>query len=95
MGLYKVSPNVNLREIKDEGEALIFDVRGNPTLPIRAGELVHLFHCQPIMGRIRSLPGICSQELPVVTHEGAELFMKPTSRRLTSHYTPCVCSSVT
>ena len=29
-----------LREIKAEGEALIFDVRGNPTLPIKLGELV-------------------------------------------------------
>ena len=47
------------------------------------------------MGRIRSLPGICSQELPVITNEGNELFMKPTSRRLTIHYTPRVCSSET
>ena len=84
-----------LREIKAEGEALIFYVRGNPTLPIKSGELVYLFHCQPVMGRIRSLPGICSQELPVITNEGNELFMKPTSRRLTIHYTPRVCSSVT
>ena len=86
---------LQLREIKAEGEALIFDVRGNPTLPIKSGELVYLFHCQPVMGRIRSLPGICSQELPVITNEGNELFMKPTSRRLTIHYTPRVCSSVT
>jgi hypothetical protein len=47
------------------------------------------------MGRIRSLPGICSQELPVITDTGVKLFMKPTSRRLTTHYTPRVCSSVT
>ena len=47
---YKICENnrqlliTQLREIKEEGEALIFDVRGNPTLPIRAGEIVYLFH---------------------------------------------------
>jgi hypothetical protein len=84
-----------LREIKTEGEALIFDVKGNPTLPIKSGELVYLFHCQPTMGRIRSLPDICYQEIPVITDKGVELLMKPTSRRITTHYTPRVCSSVT
>ena len=84
-----------LRDIKSEGESLIFDTRGNPTLPIKSGELVYLFHCTPVMGRIRSLPNICSQELPVITDEGVALFMKPTSRRVTTHYTPRVCSSVT
>jgi len=84
-----------LRDIKSEGESLIFDIKGNPTLPIKSGELVYIFHCTPTLGRIRTLPGVCSQELPVVTDTGRKLFMKPTSRRLTTHYTPRVCSSVT
>ena len=84
-----------LRNIKSEGESLIFDIKGNPTLPIKSGELVYLFHCTPFFGRIRTLPNICSQELPVLTEDGKELFMKPTSRRVTTHYTPRVCSSVT
>jgi hypothetical protein len=84
-----------LRDIKSEGESLIFDIHGNPTLPIKSGELVYIFHCIPTLGRIRTLPGVCSQELPVVTDNGQKLFMKPTSRRLTTHYTPRVCSSVT
>ena len=98
---YKICENnrqlliTQLREIKEEGEALIFDVFGHPTLPIRAGEIVYLFHCQPVMGRICSLPGVCSQKLPVFTHDGVKMFMKPTSRRLTTHHTPQVCSSVT
>ena len=73
-----------LRDIKSEGESLIFDIKGKPTLRIKLGKLVYLFHCTPVMGRIRSLPGICSQELPVITDEGVELFMKPTSRRITT-----------
>ena len=84
-----------LRDIKSEGESLIFDIKENPTLPIKSGELVYLCHCTPVMGCIRTLPNICSQELPVVTDDGLELFMKPTSRRVTTHYTPRVCSSVT
>jgi hypothetical protein len=84
-----------LRDIKSEGESLIFDIHGNPTLPIKSGELVYIFHCIPTQGRIRTLPGVCSQELPVVTDGGRRLFMKPTSRRLTLHYTPRVCSSIT
>ena len=98
---YKICENnrqlltTQLCEIKEEGEALIFDVFGHPTLPIRAGEIVYLFHCQPVMGHIRSLPGVCSQELPVITHNGIEMFMKPTSRHLTKRHTPRVCSSVT
>jgi hypothetical protein len=59
-----------LQDIKSEGESLFFEIEGNPTLPIKSGELVYLFHCTPVMGRIRSLPGICSQELPVITDKG-------------------------
>jgi hypothetical protein len=66
-----------LWDIRSEGESLIFEIQGNPTLPIKSGELVYLFHCQPVMGRIRSLPGICSQELPVITDKGVKLFMNP------------------
>ena len=84
-----------LRDIKSEGESLIFDVNGNPTLPIKSGELVYIFHCIPTQGRIRTMAGICSQELPIITTGGRKLFMKPTSRRLTPHYTPRVCSSIT
>jgi hypothetical protein len=60
-----------LRDIKSEGESLIFDIQGNPTLPIKSGVLVYPFHCTPVIGRIRSLPGICSQELPVITDKGS------------------------
>ena len=45
-----------LRNIKSEGESLIFDIQGNPTLPIKSEELVYIFHCTPTQGRIRTLP---------------------------------------
>jgi hypothetical protein len=38
---YKICENNRqLREIKEEGEALIFNLLGNPDLPIRAREIV-------------------------------------------------------
>ena len=36
MGQHEITFDVQC-EIKEEGEALIFDVFGHPTLPIRAG----------------------------------------------------------
>ena len=84
-----------LQGIRAESEGLVFDVLGHPTLPVLSGEVVYLFHCRLVWGRIRTATNICSQELPVILDDGRHMFMKPTSHRVSSHYTPRPCSTVT
>ena len=81
--------------IRSESEGLVFDVLGHPTLPVLNGEIVYLFHCRLVWGRIRTASNICSQELPVTLDDGRQVFMKPTSHRISSHYTPRPCSTIT
>ena len=84
-----------LKDIRAESEGLIFDVLEHPTLPVQSGEIVYLFHCRKVWGRIRTASNICAQELPITINDGQQVFMKPTSCRLSTHYTPRPCSSVT
>ena len=52
-----------LKDIRSESESLFFDTLGHPTLPVQSGEIVYLFHCQKVYGRLRTASKICAQEL--------------------------------
>ena len=82
-----------MREVRQNAESVIYDENGFPMLNVRSGELVYLFHCTPVLGRLRTVSKQCCQELPIWTADNSEMYMVPVSKRLTTHCTPRSCSS--
>ena len=75
-----------------QGADHIFQYKdGKSTLSVRAGEGVYMFTCAEVPTVLRSSTQCC-QELAVRV-AGQELFMKPLTRRLTTHCTARSCSS--
>ena len=79
------------QQLAQGADHILEDKQGRPTLSVRAGEGVYLFTCTEVPTVLRS-SSQCCQELPV-TAAGQELFMKPLTRRPTTHCTARTCSS--
>ena len=77
--------NAKLQQMAQGVGHIFEDKQGRLTLSVHAGEGLYLFTCREVPTTLRSSTQCC-QELPV-TAGGQDLFIKPLTRRLTTHCT--------